>query len=86
MYEHSDCMLCSTGGAGGDIEGGGATDGSGSGDGDAGVAGTTLGNLKPLKILGAGGVKAGGASGVLTGIPKTMGDAVVATPGLSFGF
>lgn len=73
-------MPCSMGGAGGDIEGEGTT---GPGDRDMEVAGTAAGGLKLLKTPGAGGVRAGSASGVLTGVPKIAGDAGL---GLSLGF
>lgn len=82
MNEHSDCMPCSMGGAGGDI-GGGTAGSSGPGDRDMGATGTIPGGWKPLKAPGGGGVRAGGASGVLTGVPKMLGDAGL---GLSLGF
>lgn len=83
MNEHSDCMPCSMGGAGGDIEGRGTADGSGPGDRDMGPADTAPGVLKLLRTPGGGGVRVGGASGVLAGVPKMLGDAGLV---LSLGF
>lgn len=71
------------GGAGGDIEGGRTVGGSGPGDRDMEIPGAAPGDLKLLKTPGGGGVRAGGVSGVLTGAPKTLGDAGVE---LSLGF
>jgi hypothetical protein len=48
-----------------------------------GITGTTPDGLKLLKTPGGGGVRAGGVSGALTGVPKMLGDAGV---GLSLGF
>lgn len=71
------------GGAGGDIEGGGTAGSGGPGDRDMGATGTAPGGLKLLKTPGGGQVRSGGASGVLTGVPKILGDAGL---GLSLGF
>lgn len=76
MYEHSDCILCSIGGAGG------ATT-----DGEA-VVGTARGGWVLPRALGRGGVNVGGTAGVLilTGMPNAPGNEGAATPGGSLGF
>lgn len=70
------------GGAGGDTEGGTAG-GNGPEGRDMEIPGAAPGGLKLLKTPGGGGVRAGGVSGVLTGAPKTLGDAGLE---LSLGF
>jgi hypothetical protein len=55
------------------MEGGGVAGITGPEDKDTGAEGTAPRGLKPPKTPGGGGVKARGASGVLTGAPKILG-------------
>jgi len=69
MYEHSDCILCSIGGAGGVTT-----------DGEA-VVGTAGGDLVLPKALEGGGVNTGGTAGVLTGMLNAAGNEGAANAG-----